>query len=580
MEIEKFYWRKEGKVDIYSAHDLVPELSVPGTKSPWVSFERAWFKLWPRGVPKTLRYPEVPLFELLNQAAERFGNNVAVCFVPEDKKYTYYEYGYFTDKLAAALSNRFNIGKGKSVAVMTWNRPEYLFSLYGILKTGASCTPINPLLQESDVEHIIRDAGIIDTIFIHESLYPMLKDVMETSGIKNFIVLGEGGFPGTMKFWDLIKDYRPEPPEVDIDPKEDVACLLYTGGTTGLPKGTILTHFNLVADALQCVASAAPLGAVQANLGRGVSLIVLPICHSFGFTMVTIAIYMGTTMVMFDRFDPQEALEAIEKYKITNFQGIPTMYVMLVNCPDIQKYDLSSLQICSSGAGALPPEIAKTWKELTSVTMSQGYGLTEASPVTHNNPSLWSPCLIKIESIGIPLIDTDAAIVDPETGKELPPGKEGELLIRGPQVMKGYWKHPEETGEVLKSGWLHTGDIAKMDEEGYFYIVGRLKEMIKYKGYRLFPLEIEEKLYEHPAIQECAVIGVPDTLVGENIKVFIVLKGEYEGKVTEKDIIDWAKKNIAPHKYPRIVEFRDALPKTPVGKVFRRLLISEKMARL
>jgi long-chain acyl-CoA synthetase len=408
----------------------------------------------------------------------------------------------------------------------------------------------------------------------------MLKDVMETSGIKNFIVLGEGEFPGTMKFWDLIKDYRPEPPKVDIDPKEDVACLLYTGGTTGLPKGTVLTHFNLVADALQGVASAAPLGAVQTNLGRGVSLIVLPICHSFGFTAVTVAIYMGTTMVMFDRFDPQEVLEAIEKYGVTSFPGVPTMFVMLVNCPDIQKYDLSSLQICGSGAAALPSEIAKTWKELTGVAMSQGYGLTKASPGTHANPSLWSPGLVKIESIGIPLVDTDAAIVDPETGEELPIGEEGELVIRGPQVMKGYWKHPEETGEVLKGGWLHTGDIAKMDEEGYFYVVGRLKEMIKYKGYRLFPLEIEEKLYEHPAVEECAVIGVPDPVAGENIKAFIVLKGEYTGKVTEKNIIDWAKKNMAGHKYPRIVEFRDTLPKTPVGKVFKRLLMSEEKAKL
>jgi len=566
-------------VDVYSVHDVVPELSVPGTKSPWVSFERAWFKLWPVGVPKTLRYPEVPLFELLNQAAERFGNNVAVCFVPEDKKYTYYEYKYFTDKLAAALSDRFDIGKGKSVAVMTWNRPEYLFSLYGILKTGASCTPINPLLLDSDVEHIIKDAEIIDTIFIHESLYPMLKEIMETAGIKNFVILGEREFPGTTKFWDLIKGYRPEPPEVDIDPKEDVACLLYTGGTTGLPKGTILTHFNLVANALQCIYGAAQLGALQLTLGRGVSLTVLPICHAFGFTMATIAIYTGTMMVMFDRFDPQEALEAIEKYKITSFQGVPTMYVMLVNHPDIQKYDLSSLQMCGSGAGALPPEVAKRWKALTGVTMSQGYGLTESSCVTHTNPSLWSPGMINIESVGIPIMDTDAVIVDPETGKELPLGEEGELVVRGPQVMKGYWKHPEMTGEVLKGGWLHTGDIAKMDEEGYFYIVGRLKEMIKYKGYRLFPFEIEEKLYEHPAIQECAVIGVPDPVAGENVKAFIVLKGEYEGKVTEEDIISWAKKNIAPHKYPRIVEFRGTLPKTPVGKVFRRLLREEETAK-
>jgi long-chain acyl-CoA synthetase len=567
-------------LDLYSIRDLVPELTDPGTKSPWVSFERTWFKLWPVGVPKTLRYPEVPLFELLNQAAERFGNNVAVFFVPEDKKYTYYEYKYFADKLAAALSDRFDIGKGRSVALMTWNRPEYLFSLHGILKTGASCTPINPLLRESDVEHVIRDAGIIDTIFIHESLYPMLKDVMETAGIKNFIVLGEREFPGTTKFWGLIKGYRPEPPEVDIDPKEDVACLLYTGGTTGLPKGVILTHSNLIANALQCIYGAAVLGALQLTFGRVVHLTVLPLCHAFGFTMVTISIYTGQMMVMFDRFDPQGALEAIEKYKITSFQGVPTMYVMLVKCPDIKKYDLSSLQICGSGAAALPLEVAKKWKELTGVTMSQGCGCTEATCVSHNNPSLWSPGLINIESIGIPIVDTDAAVVDPETGEELPLGEEGELVVRGPQVMKGYWKLPERTGEVLKGGWLHTGDIAKMDEEGYFYIVGRLKEMIKYKGYRLFPFEIEEKLYEHPAIRECAVIGVPDPVSGENIKAFIVLKGEYTGKVTEEAIISWAKKNIAPHKYPRIVEFRDMLPRTPVGKVFRRILREEETAKL
>lgn len=566
-------------VDIHSLYELIRPI---GTKSPWVKSDRIWLKSMPKTIPRTLRYPEVPLCEVLDQATEKFRNHLLVCFIPEDTKYTYGEAKWITDKLSLALSKRFDIGKGKAVAIITRNRPEYIFAQYGILKTGAACVPINPLLTASDVEYVVKKAGIIDTMFIHDQIYPMLGDDLRKAGIKNFIILGEKEFPDTVGFWSFIKEYPARQPRVDINPKEDLASIMYTGGTTGLPKGVMLTHYNLLSDALLTTyTTKIRPESVAATFGRELSLMILPICHAYGFMMSTIYVYLGATMIMFDRFNEKETLEAIEKYRITWFEGVPTMYMRLLNYPDIEKYDISSLETCACGGAAIAPEIAKRWEELTGVRLNPGYGCTECSSIAISNP-YWSPQLIKIESIGIPLIDTDAKIIDPDTGEELPPGKEGELIISGPQVMKGFWRDPEKTAEAFwmdpKTGekWVHTGDIVKMDEEGYFYIVGRTKEMIKYKAYRLFPFDIEEKLYKHPAIGECAVIGVPDPQVGEQIKAFVVLKPEHKGKITKEEIITWAKKHIGPIKYPRIIELRDQLPKTPVGKIFRRKLRKEE----
>ncbi|MFX1260138.1 MAG: class I adenylate-forming enzyme family protein, partial [Promethearchaeota archaeon] len=275
--------------------------------------------------------------------------------------------------------------------------------------------------------------------------------------------------------------------------------------------------------------------------------------------------------IMFSSFNPGEVLEAIEYYRIRRFIGVPVMYQMLINHPDFTERDLSSLEISGSGSAALAPELAKKWTSVVGTETGQGYGLTEASPITHTAAE-WMPEIIP-ESIGIPIINTDAKIVNPETLEELPPGQIGELLIKGPQVMKGYWKRPEATEATIVKGWLRTGDLARMDENGYFYIEGRTKDMVKYKGYKVMPREVEEKLYEHPAILEAGVIGVPDPNIGETIKAFIVLKPEYrDGKISEHEIIEWAKERLAAYKYPRKVQFIKSLPRTAVGKIFRRKL--------
>jgi long-chain acyl-CoA synthetase len=281
--------------------------------------------------------------------------------------------------------------------------------------------------------------------------------------------------------------------------------------------------------------------------------------------------FAAAMLLMFASFDPAEILEAIEYYRIQLFVGVPVMYQMLINCPDFTERDLSSIESSASGSAALPPELNKKWEQVVGIKVGQGFGLTEASPITHTAAG-WMP-EIKPESIGVPIVDTDAIIVGPDTLEELPPNEIGELLIRGPQIMKGYWKNPEATKQDIVNGWLRTGDLARMDEDGYFYIEGRTKDMIKYKGYKVMSREVEEKLFEHPAILEAGVVGVPDPNIGETIKAFVVLKKEYRDKgITERDIIEWAKERLAAYKYPRQVQILRSLPRTAVGKIFRRKL--------
>ena len=554
-------------VDLYS--DQILHSWLDGVlQSPWVELNRPWIKIVPKNFPRTLDYPEIPLFEICDQAAQKFKNNVSVYMIPQNAKYTYLELKYYSDKLAAALTNRFSIGKGKSVGIMTWNSPEYVFSLFGVLKTGASCTLINPLVPIDDVRYIINSAEIINTLIVDETLYSAVKEIEK---IENFITIGEGEIKGASNFWKLIEPYKPQPPSVEIDPKNDVAALIYTGGTTGKPKGVVLTHYCLLANALQCAFSGRHPDQVRSELGKGATMIFLPICHIGGFVMLLNALYEGSMNILASHFELEATCEAIEKYRVTKFPVVPTMIVYLLNFPDLPKYDFSSIEICGSGAFSLQPEVAKKFEEMTGVKIVQGYGLTECCAALATNP-VWTPSLVKPESVGIPIIDTDVKIVDPDTGKEMPPGEVGEAWWRGPQTMKEYWKAPEETKKALVNGWLRSGDLAKMDESGYIYMVERLKDIIKYKGYKIFPDEIEGKLHEHPAVMECAVVGLRDPIVGETIKAFVVLKNQFHGKITEQDMVKWAKEKMGPIKYPRVVEFIESIPKTLVGKPSRRLL--------
>jgi len=365
----------------------------------------------------------------------------------------------------------------------------------------------------------------------------------------------------------LERGKRQPPPSVRVD-LDEVALLQYTGGTTGLSKGAMLTHRNLVADVLQCV-----IWNCDAVRGQERMFAVLPFFHVYGMTVaMNEAIQLCATIVMLPRFNVDDALEAINLYQPTRFPGVPTMYMAIMNHPEVNKYNISSIRVCSSGSAPMPIEAQRRFEELTGAKVSEGYGLTEASPVTHANPFNGKR---KIGSIGLPRPDVDAKIVDLETGeKDLPPGEVGELCIRGPQVMKGYWNRPEETRKTLRDGWLYTGDIGRMDEEGYFYIVDRKKDMIICSGYNVYPREIEEVLYQHPKIEEVCIVGVPDPYRGETVKAFVILK-EKEQAVPE-EIIEYCQRNMAKYKAPTLVEFRKELPKSHVGKVLRKILREEE----
>ncbi len=539
--------------------------------SKYVDLNRPWLKFWPEDIPKSIKFEPICIHDYIRNIAKKYPNNVAIEYLTKDKKYTYREIFWYADKIANALSESLRVKKGESVAIMTGNVPEFVFSVFGITQCGASVSPINPLLKAPDIVHIIKEAGNINTVFVHKANYRTVKKASREVKIENIILLqAEEGKDDAITFEEFIADAIPKPPKVDIDPMNDIAALLFTGGTTGLPKGVMLTHNNLVADALSTINIDKPT--IDETIGTGVTIQVIPICHSFGFEMSIIYMASAAMMIFPGQFDPKVILKLIEKYEVELVVLVPVMYQMLVNHPDFRERDLSSLTTATSGSAGLPPKVARKWEEGThGIKVGQGFGLTETSPITHMQPS-WLP-EIRPESIGIPITDTDAIIVNPKTLEELKIGEVGELLIKGPQVMKGYWKRPDATKEVLiKGGWLRTGDLARMDKEGYFYIEGRQKDIIKYKGYKVMPKEVEEKLIEHPAILEAGVVGVPDPNIGETIKAFVVLRADFKEKITEREILEWSKQHLAGYKYPRQLEIVTTLPRTSVGKIFRRKL--------
>ncbi|MFX1260139.1 MAG: AMP-binding protein, partial [Promethearchaeota archaeon] len=452
-------------------------------ESPYLeNTNRPWLKHRPSYIPKSIKFDPIPVHEFIKISAKAFPNNVCVYHKPTDKKYTYREIIFYADKIGNALY-QLGVRKGDAVGIISGNSPQFLYCVLGILETGASVVPINPLLTHSDINHIIREAGNIKTVFTSKASFRVIKKARKQIEIKNVILIDtEESKEDTTTLEEFINGVAAKQPDVEIDPANDIAALLFTGGTTGLPKGVMLTHNNLVANALSTTYTIFDRTHEELREERGtnVSLSILPLCHTFGFIVLVIGLCSATMLVMFSSFDPAEILEAIEYYRIQYFVGVPVMFQMLINHPDFTERDLSSLEGAGSGSAALAPELAKKWIKIVGSKTGQGYGLTEASPITHT-ASEWMPEIIP-ESIGVPIIDTDAKIVNPETLEELPPGQIGELLIRGPQVMKGYWKSPEATEATIVKGWLRTGDLARMDENGYFYIEGRTKDMVKYKG--------------------------------------------------------------------------------------------------
>jgi long-chain acyl-CoA synthetase len=519
--------------------------------------DRPWYKVWPEGVPRHIDYPEIPLFELLTRRAGEHPDRIA--FSAGKQELSYRELDTLSSQMANGL-RELGVESGDRVMLFLPNSLEFVIGYYGILKAGATITPANPLYRSEDLKHQLHDSASV-AVITNVGAYPAVRDIKDEVGLRAVVLAGSRRIKETVSLQEILSRCPSSLPRSDIKPREDVAVIAYTGGTTGLPKGVLLTHYNLVANAVQ---NALWLGWSREDVIIGL----LPFYHSWGgCTCVNSPVYSGARVVILPRYGADELLRTIEKEKGTVLYGAASLFAMLVSDPALGKYDISSLKYVKAGAMPIPPEIRERWEQLTGVSMLTGYGLSEASPETHDSPL----GKVRAGSIGIPISDTDARIVDEQSGTtELPPGEVGELVVMGPQVMKGYLNQPEDTAEALRNGWLYTGDLALMDESGYFEIVDRKKETIKYKGYTIAPAEIESVLYQHPSVKECAVIGRLDSLAGEVPKAYVVLK---DGCTSSgEEIIDFCRQRVAPYKRVREVVFIEEVPKTPVGKILRRVL--------
>jgi len=548
---------------------------------------RPWHAAYEPGVPPTLNYPAITVADLLRQAAQKFPDRPALVYF--GRRLTFGE----VDRLASRVANgliRLGVQPGDRVALFLPNTPQTVIAYYGALKAGAVVVQTNPLYSEEELAFQMNDSqarvvialdllcekvkavqsrtALTTGVFVrvHDFFPPLLKMLypLKARFEKKWVNWKSG--PGWLDFMEWLRGEADRDPAVPVQPSE-TALLQYTGGTTGRAKGAMLTHANLVANACQCKALLTDF-----QEGGEIILGALPFFHVYGMTVcLNLSMLGGATLVLFPRFEVKGVLRAIQKYRPTIFPGVPAMYSAINNFPGVEKYDLKSIRACISGAGALLQVVQETFERLTGGKLVEGYGLTEASPVTHCNPLRG---LRKTGSIGLPVSDTDAKIVDVETGtRELGIGEAGELCVKGPQVMKGYWNRPEENAQAIRDGWLYTGDIAKRDEQGFFFMVDRKKEMIKSRGENVYPRDIEEVLARHDQVKEVAVVGLPDPRYGEKIRGYVVLK---EGaKVDEAELIAYCERHLAKFQVPHEIRFRQELPKTLIGKVLRRVLVEE-----
>lgn len=551
-----------------------------------MQFERLWYKSWPKYLAKEADVSPAPLYSILDNAAKKYGSRS--CLSYQGRTFSYAETEEVSSRFAAALLG-LGMKKGDRVALFSPNIPQFVFSYFGILKAGGIVVPCSPLYKERELEAQLKDSGASVVISANDvvrgnDLYASLDACRSRLAVSHVITISVTDYlpsykralaglarvknvrrKDTVQFVDLVKKSARIPTPAQVDPVEDVAVLQYTGGTTGTSKGAMLTHHNLLA--------AAAIGAMALPLTeKDISLGVLPLFHIFGMTACMNApLLVGGEVVLLPRFDVLEVMETIQKERVTCFCGVPTMYIAVNNHPKVAKFDLKTVRVAFSGGAALPVAVAKRFKELTGGSIVEGYGLSESSAVGSTNPI--KEGAIKEGSIGIPFPSTDARIVSlDDPGRVLNLGEVGELELKGPQMMKGYWNNEAETKMVLRDGWLLTGDIARMDEDGYLYIVDRKKDMISVGGLKVYPREVEEVLYEHPSVKEAAAVGSPDPYMGETVKAFIVLKDPASADKAEAAIIAYCKEKLAGYKVPHKVEFVPDLPKTLVGKVLRRKL--------
>jgi len=559
------------------------------------SAERPWLHLYDAGVPADVEVPDQPLTAFLAASTRRVPDRTAIRFF--GRSITYRELDAAANRFANALID-LGVKKGDRVALYMPNCPQMVIAYYGGLRAGAVVVPCSPLYVESELEHQLADSDA-SVIVCLSALFSRVQSVRSRlPGLHHVLVTNiKEYFPVRLRLLFTIAKERKDGHRVRLprdgqtaslarvvarasaaDPKvavsgDDLALLQYTGGTTGTAKAAMLSHRNLVANTLQVRAWVSNLAAPD---GSDVVLGVIPLFHIYAMTTVmNFSIAGGGTMILQPRFVLEDVLKAIHREKPQLFPGVPTMYMALNQAPHLERFNLHSLKGAISGAASLPREVQARFEELTGAQLVEGYGLTEASPVTHCSPL---EGLRKPGSIGIPMPSTDAAIFDQETGTQrLGVGETGELAVRGPQVMQGYWKRPEESAQVLRDGWLFTGDIACMDEQGYFRIVDRKKDLIITGGMNVYPRDVEEPLYAHPKVQEAVAVGIPDDRWGEAVKVYIVLKDGQSA--TEQEILEYCHARMARYKVPKSVEFRAELPKTLVGKFLRRKLLEEEQAR-
>lgn len=560
---------------------------------------KPWLKSYDPGVPHTIDYPAVPVYHFLEENARTMPDRTALVFQPAPAGYaggrmSYRELSDASDRLAAALSD-LGVQKGDRVLLLLVNSPQFIISYYAVLKLGAVVVATNPLYSPREMEHQALDSGAKVAI-VMSRFYPVLKKIQPNTSLEKMIVTsikdymppllrflftvakekktGDRVAPeaGDLSFTGLLARYGPEQrPRVEVGP-DDLALLQYTGGTTGMPKGAMALHRNLVANTLQIISWIPDLAK-----GKEVVLGAIPLFHVYGLvTVLNFGIASGSILVLLpDPRDLNNLFDAVQRHRPTIFPGVPTLYNAINNHPRVKEYDLKSIRYCISGSAPLMAETQRTFEAITGASLREGYGLSEAPTATHCNPVNGEN---RRGSIGLPLPDVDCRIVSTKDGKtELPPGEVGELAVKGPQVFAGYWQKPAETMAVLKDGWLFTGDIAKMDEDGYFYIIDRKKEMIIAGGYNIYPREIEEVVKMHPKVLEVAAGGIPDPYRGETVKVWVVPKpGE---TLTAEEIREFCKDKLAKFKVPTHVEFRAELPKTTVGKILRRVLVEEEKSR-
>jgi long-chain acyl-CoA synthetase len=559
------------------------------------------FNAWPDQWPKTLNYPEQPVYSLLDNTATRAPNRLSIIF--GGMELTFSELKNLADRFANALI-ALGLKKGEKVAIHLPNCPQFAIAYYGVLKIGATFTPLSPLLAPQELQYQLNDSGAKILISL-DLIYPGIASIISKTTVDKVIStsiadcynpviqplkpLEKIQVPDTIDMAELLKKHQPEVPDVAIDVFSDLAHLSYTGGTTGLSKGVMLTHYNVVANVVQFsnwfsggqieIIDGVPTTVFPPGVDpvrdrliardQEIALVVVPWFHAMGtIGYLNNMVYGGNTMIVFPRFEPQEYIEAVRKYNATMLGGAPQLYIPLINLPNFDSYDFSNIKLATSGAAPLALPVLEKMLDTFSGVVCEAYGLTECTMGATANPPDRSK--IRVGSVGVPVFDTECKVVDLETGEDLSPNHEGEICIKGPQVMKGYWNNPEETAEVLKGEWLYTGDIGKEDEDGYFFITDRKKDMIIYKGYNVYPREIEEVIFKHTAVEQCAVIGQADMNFGEFPVAFVQLRQGTD--VTEEELMAHTNSQIAAYKKVRKVKFLDAIPVSPAGKVLKREL--------